>query len=170
MARGRPAAARVRLALPSWPHLAVWGLGGVLLIEAVWLIVQAVRPLPEIPVPVVASPSADEPATAAAVLDGLPALSATASQPLFTPPAATPSMPSASAAIPSASVRQLAARLTLTGIIAGSPAQAIIEDAETKKTYFVTAGQAVVDGAVLEQVLDNRVILDRAGEKIELSL
>jgi hypothetical protein len=28
----------------------------------------------------------------------------------------------------------------------------------------------VVEGAVVEQVLDNRVVLDVAGEKIELSL
>ena len=56
------------------------------------------------------------------------------------------------------------------GIVAGEPAQAIIEDTQTNKTYFVTAGQAVVEGAVLDKVLDNRVILDLDGEKIELSL
>jgi len=60
--------------------------------------------------------------------------------------------------------------LTLMGIVSGNPAQAIIEDAETKKTYFVTPGQMVVDGAVLERVLDNRVVLDLNGEKIDLTL
>ena len=56
------------------------------------------------------------------------------------------------------------------GIVAGDSPQAIIEDSETKKTFFVTAGQMVVDGAVVEQVLDHRVVLTVAGEKIELSL
>ena len=46
----------------------------------------------------------------------------------------------------------------------------IIEDSETKKTFFVTAGQMVIEDAVVEQVLDSRVILTVAGEKIELSL
>ena len=56
------------------------------------------------------------------------------------------------------------------GIVSGDPGEAVIEDAETKKTYFVTTGQAVVEGATLERVLDNRVILDLGGEKIELTL
>ena len=56
------------------------------------------------------------------------------------------------------------------GIMAGNPGQAIIEDTQTKKSYFVSPGQPVVDGAMLDQVLDNRVILDFEGEKIELSL
>jgi type II secretory pathway component PulC len=64
----------------------------------------------------------------------------------------------------------LVTRLTLSGIVAGDPAQAIIEDTETKKTYFVTAGQPVAEGAVLDQVESNRVILDLNGEKITLSL
>ena len=64
----------------------------------------------------------------------------------------------------------MAARLTLMGIMAGNPGQAIIEDSQTKKTYFVTVGQGVVEGAVVEKILDNRIQLDLAGEKIELSL
>ena len=34
----------------------------------------------------------------------------------------------------------------------------------------MTAGQTVVEGAVVEQVLENHVVLDLAGEKIELTL
>ena len=70
---------------------------------------------------------------------------------------------------PSMDAKQFAAKLTLTGIITGDPPQAILEDTETKKTYFVSPGQ-VVDGAVVESVLENRVILNLQGEKVELGL
>lgn len=56
------------------------------------------------------------------------------------------------------------------GIVSGNPGQAIIEDSQTKKTHFVTVGQVVVEGAVVEQVLDHHVILDLDGEKIDLTL
>ena len=71
---------------------------------------------------------------------------------------------------PSGTVMSLVARLTLTGIVEGDPAQAIIEDSETKKTYFVTAGQVIVGGAILEKVGDTGVVLNLAGERIDLTL
>ena len=93
-----------------------------------------------------------------------------ASRPLFAAPAGRAGTPGPSRSAPSGSAQLLASRLTLTGVISGDPPQAIIEDSQTQKTYFVTVGQALAEGAVLDQVLDNRVILDFQGEKIELNL
>ncbi|MBI2104553.1 MAG: hypothetical protein HYT90_03080 [Candidatus Omnitrophica bacterium] len=158
--------------LPSL-RTAIGLLGVVLGVELVILLVQALRPLPAVTVTmpaVMAFPAGGAtPAVAPAEPEApeIPSLAAAASRPLFAPPAASaaaePSKPSGSAA-------QLASRLTLMGIVAGHPAQAIIEDSTTQKTYFVTEGQMVVDGAVLEQVLDNRVVLNLAGERVELGL
>jgi hypothetical protein len=64
----------------------------------------------------------------------------------------------------------LAARLTLTGIVSGDPPQAIIEDSETHKTFFVTPGQTIVAGAMLERLEENRAVLSYGGERIELGL
>ena len=70
----------------------------------------------------------------------------------------------------SVAAKELAARLNLMGIVAGDQPQAIIEDSQTHKTYFVISGQAVSEGAVVEKVLENRVILSIDGETIELTL
>ena len=160
-----------------WLKLIAIGLGVVLAIEAAAFIIQLTRPLATVQAPAVVEPPTDEHSTIPpeAVLSQIPSVSASAVRPLFTVPAEvvsstpTPSATSSRSA-PSASASLLASRLTLMGIMAGNPAQAIIEDTQTKKTYFVSPGQAVADGAILEQVLDNRVILDLAGEKIELTL
>jgi hypothetical protein len=119
-------------------------------------------------------PLPEAPAAAAAQADALPpipSLAQSASRPLFT---ASPDVSEATSAgprpAPSGSAALLASRLILLGIIAGNPGQAIIEDSQTKKTYFVSPGQAVVGGAVVDQVQDNRVILDVQGEKIELTM
>jgi len=64
----------------------------------------------------------------------------------------------------------LAARLTLVGIMAGDPAQAIIEDPQTQKAHFVTVGQHLIEGLIVEEIREDRVLLDLNGEKIELSL
>ena len=45
-AGAKPAALALRFDAPGWPKLAVGALGAILVLEAVWLIVQAVRPLP----------------------------------------------------------------------------------------------------------------------------
>lgn len=152
-----------------WPGLAVGFLGAVLLIEVASLVSQAMRPIPPVHLPVVATPrQPDEPVTATRPLQDIPSLAASVSRPLFTSPAADTS--ARPLPLPSDSAKVLASRLTLMGIVAGDPAQAIIEDSQTKRTFFVTIGQAVIEGAILEQVLDNRVVLDLAGEKIELTL
>jgi hypothetical protein len=149
-------------------RVAAWSLGLALLVEIMCLTVQAIRPLPAVAVPAVAIAPAEELGGAAKPLDGMPSLAESASRRLFSTPAAAAT--SSSAPAPSESAKLLASRLTLMGIVSGDPAQAIIEDAQTKKTFFVTTGQTVIEGAVLEQVLDNRVILDLGGEKIELTL
>ena len=158
-----------RLIALRWSALAVWVLGAILALEVGCLIVQALRPLP--PVPVVSTP-AQEPALQPPAVPEIPLLAASISRPLFTasPAPGGAGGPAAPSQPVSSSAKELAARLTLMGIVSGNPPQAIIEDAQTKKTYFVTAGQSVVEGAVLEQVLDNRVVLSLMGEKIELSL
>ena len=149
---------------PGWPMIAIWVLAAFLVLEVALLIVQALRPLPPIPRPVEAAEVQPAPPSA----PEMPSLSASISRPIFSSPAAGPA--ATTAAPVSNTAKLLAARLTLMGIVAGEPPQAIIEDTETKKTFFVTVGQMVVEGAVVEQVLDNRVVLNAAGEKIELSL
>ena len=123
---------------------------------------MTVSPLPDAP---------EAPAAQTETLPPLPSLAESVSRPLFSPPAdASGSASSGPRQAPSGSAALLASRLTLLGIVAGTPGQAIIEDSQTKKTHFVSPGQAVVDGAVVDQVLDTRVILDFLGEKIELTL
>lgn len=153
-----------------WVKPVVGCLSLVLLVEVVVLILQFTRPLPTLSPLVLDAPSIREPTAEALPSEALPVLAESVSRPLFAPVAVGVPSSQGSRTSPSASGKSLAARLTLTGIVAGDPAQAIIEDTETKKTYFVTVGQMVVDGAVLKQVLDNRVVLDLDGEKIELSL
>ena len=155
---------------PSWPRLVVACLGVLLAVEIVVLVVQAVRPLPTLTPPVVAAPDESAPAPTAVTPPEIPSLARSASHPLFTPPVATSETTPASRTAPSGSAQQLTTRLTLLGIVPGDPAQAIIEDSQTKKTYFVTTGQAVVEGALLDQVLENHVVLDLHGEKIDLTL
>jgi hypothetical protein len=144
-------------------------------LEAAYLILQLMRPFPVVQVPVVPvvptpPPVAPTSETPPASLPDMPSMAASATRPLFAPPAHMPSPTGPSSTAPSVAAKALAARLSLMGIIAGDPAQAIIEDVQTKKTYFVTVGQAVVDGAILRSVLDHRVILELEGEKIELTL
>ena len=153
-----------------WPIIAGGMLGAALALEVICLMVQAVWPLPNVVVPVAAtsaSPLAPADTANTPAMPDMPSLTASAARALFAPSAFTAD---ASYASPSGSAKLLASRLTLMGIVSGNPAQAIIEDSQTQKTYFVTTGQAVVEGAVLEQVLDNRVVLDLGGEKIELTL
>ena len=152
-----------------WPRLAAIGLGVVVGLEAVGVLIQALRPLPVIQAS--AAPAAAQPQVAPddpTPLDGIPSLADGMTRPVFTAPAEA--VAASTLAAPSASAKQLAARLTLMGIVSGDPAQAIIEDAQTKKTHFVTTGQAVVEGAVVEQISDNRVVLNLQGERVELTL
>ena len=169
IAGARGAAAALRR-LP-WIRVIVLGLGAVLLIQGAWIVAQLARPLPPVETPMATPAPAAPEAAAPAPVPEMPSLAASASPQLFIPAAPAGSTGSAAPSrVPSASLRQLAARLTLQGIVAGEAPQAIIADSQTQKTYFVSKGQMVVDGAVLAQVLDNRVVLDLDGETIDLNL
>jgi len=104
----------------------------------------------------------------------IPPLSQSAPRPLFGSLIATTgsggTAGSAHSQAPSESAQELSARLSLMGIMSGEPPQVIIQDTKTQKTFFVSPGQTVVDGATLKSVLENRVILELRGEEIELTL
>ena len=171
---GRVSADVARPAQPMhWPRLVAVICAAVLTMEAAWLIVQAVRPIPSLRVPPI-PPHFATTAESPPPVPEMPSLAQSARPGLFSSPldagsgtTGTPVIPGVS---PSQAAKALAARLSLMGLVSGNPAQAIIEDGQTKKTYFVTVGQAVVDGAVLDRVLDNRVVLTLDGEQFELNL
>ena len=168
-----PALPRSRpLSRVSWLAWAIGGLSLAVLIELGGLLIEATRPSVVIRAPMLpVEGAAAEPvaaAASAAPLEEIPSLAASAAGAVFA--ASGGSSPSAPRAPQSATLKQLAARLTLMGIVSGEPSQAIIEDAETHKTYFAIVGQAVADGAIVDQVLDGRVILDVDGEKLDLAL
>ncbi len=152
-----------------WPILAAGALSLVLIVEVGWLLMFWIRPLPAVEIPTVTPPGMVDPVPMVPQPLDVPSLAQSASPALFAP-SSLPTDGSKPRTGMSDTAKRLASRLTLMGIMAGDPAQAIIEDTETKKSYFVSTGQLVVEGAVLEQVLENRVILDLDGEKIELSL
>lgn len=166
----KPTLSSTRIRLRYGTRVLIGGLGCLLAVEFILLIVQALRPPPHIEIPQL--PDASEaPGVPSDTLPPMPSLAQSVSRPLFSPPTDAPGLASSGPRqAPSGSATLLASRLTLMGIIAGNPGQAIIEDSQTKKTFFVSPGQSVVDGAVVEQVLDNRIILDFQGEKIELTL
>jgi len=98
-----------------------------------------------------------------------PSLASAVSHPLFqagasSPSVTTPMPPGA----PSMAAGALASRLSVSGVVLGEPSQAVIEDAQTKKTYLVTAGQRFLDGVMVEAIQVDRVILNRQGERIDL--
>jgi hypothetical protein len=156
-----------------WLSVAIWGLGTVLAAEAAALVYVARQPAPDLHLPAVQRPARAEPDEAAPTPEPLelPSLAASASRPLFfspvpEPPPTPPQQPSA----PNPVAGQLATRLTLMGVVAGDPAQAIIHDQQTQKTFFVSPGQPVIEGAILKAVQGHSAILELAGEQIELTL
>ena len=60
-------------------------------------------------------------------------------------------------------------KFNLVGIIAGDQPQAIIEDKETQKTYYLYAGQSFGD-ATVEEVNNGKVVLNYKGERVTLVL
>ena len=156
----------------QWVGVAVWVLGAVLGVEAVMVMVQLARPMPAVTVPQVTPPIEGEPPEASREPLEMPSLVQSASRSVFTVPAPVgggdgqPPPKSRS----SETVKQLAARLSLIGVVSGEPPQAIIEDPSSGKSYLVSVGQAVVEGAVLKEVQERRAILELDGETFELSL
>ena len=170
-----------RWTLPRWWMMAIQlMLGGLVIGELIVVAVVATRPEAPITIPLATTETGDRAAHSsqgsppASVPQGpdesLPPLAAAASRPLFQTPSTASGTPAKTTRKTSEEAKALAGRLSLIGIVAGNPAQAIIEDAQTKKTYFSTVGQALIEGLVVDDVRENRVILDLNGEKIELSL
>ena len=162
--------------LPAW-----WlrglniGLGCLIVGEMAVIVRMVTMPVPSVSlsIPKPTAPHTGKPAGTTGFAESLPSLASAVSRPLFQPAgmASTSARPGeATAAAPSAQAKALAARLTVIGVVAGNPAQAIIEDAQIKKTYFVSVGQPVVEGLIVQEIRDGRVVLDLQGEKIELSL
>ena len=60
-------------------------------------------------------------------------------------------------------------QLGLVGVVAGDNPQAIIEDKKAQKTYYLTKGQSI-DGYAVEEIYEDRVVLNSEGKKISLSL
>ena len=146
-----------------------------------WRVTTQAPPIVTAPASTRASPLASQPTPAATEspthsanppADAATSLASAATRPMFhvetSSQAASASTPTAQA--PSDQIKALSARLSLLGIVAGDPPQAIIEDAQTKKTYFVKTGQPVVEGLVVKEVREERVVLELSGETLELSL
>ena len=168
MAAMGPVARRPRVSQWPWTRWAIAIFGAALGLEVVCLGLQVFWPIRAIELPQPVASTANGQEATAPEPEALPSLAESVSRPVFSPILAGSSATAFSP--PSGSAKLLASRLTLMGIVAGEPAQAIIADSQTNKTYFVTAGQAVAEGAVVERVLENGVVLDLAGEKIELAL
>lgn len=164
-----PAAIGAGVSVPRWVLLAVnAGLAAVLVAELVafGLIVTTAPAPAALPEPARASASsqpAEQPAP--------PSLAASVARPIFAIPqtAPPPEKPAEARRTGlSQEAKAIASSLKLIGIVAGDPAQAIIEDGQ--KTNFVSVGQALPQGAVVTEIHDNRVTLDFNGETIQLSL
>jgi len=93
-------------------------------------------------------------------------IAAAASRPLFRTGGRTAAL---SIQSPTEQGRMVAGRLQVVGMITGSPSQAILEDAQTRKTYVVVAGQSVGEGILVEAIQPHRVVLSVGGEPHELS-
>lgn len=59
--------------------------------------------------------------------------------------------------------------INLLGVISGDSPQAIIEDKQALKTYYVTKGQLIGEFQV-ENIGDGKIILNYRGQKFELSI
>ena len=167
---GQAAAVAEAVEARRWAGLprAISGLLGVVIIVEVGLLIfNGLKPAPIIDLSNLESGASKAPQTLPQLR---PVMSAHATRPLFPAPLARTVTPSAVAVAPSVEASKLAARLSLLGIVSGEQPQAIIEDSQTQKTYFVSEGQMVVDGAIVESINSNGVVLNFLGETIELNL
>lgn len=63
----------------------------------------------------------------------------------------------------------IAGRFFLVGIIGGDDMQAIVEDKENQKTYYLRQGQSL-QNFLIEEIKEDAVILDYRGTKVRLTL
>ncbi len=171
----------VTLGLPGWWLRVVQvALGAVIVGELVTLVVVLTRPTPTIASTAITptTPPSVAPSTTVQELTApVPSIAAAVSRPMFIShtgaAASSPGTAVRPIGSPSADAKALVSRLSLTDIMDMGPgysAQAIIEDAQTKKTFVVTTGQSLIEGLVVSEIRNNRVMLDLNGEVIELSL
>lgn len=169
---GRPR--RVSWRLPAWWLTAVnVVLSGVVVVGLGligWLLSRPV-PMPALPEPRGATtPSEIASGTKAPEMGSPTSVASAVSRPMFVAPYSAAAPTQRAAAAPSARAGTVTQRLSLIGVVSGEPPQAIIEDAETQKTYFVTKGQGLIEGVVVEEIRDNRVVLRLGDERVELTL
>ena len=77
------------------------------------------------------------------------------------------SMPAGQAQLPAAATAEALKDISLVGIVSGEPGQAVIEDKQAQRTYYVTKGQSVAEYQV-EDIQEGKIILNRNGQKYEL--
>ena len=152
-----------------WSSLVIGLLSLMLIAEIGLVIVEALKPLPYIEVPVVPTSRQAGNAGVQKPPEVLTSIADSAVRPIFVAPVVVVRAVEKDDR-PSIEVSSLSARLSLLGIVSGEPPQAIIEDSQTKKTHFVSEGQHVAEGARVKQVLENSVVLEVADETIELTL
>jgi len=94
-------------------------------------------------------------------------------RPLIAPPAPpkvvpvlAPPMPPPPPKIP---ISQKASRLHLVGIINGDPIQAVVEDAQTHTTLYLTTGQSIGDIRI-EKILSDHIVLASDDDHMDLAL
>lgn len=175
-----PAPSKPRWSLPSWWLIAVnVTLGCVAAVLLITIAILAFQPALQ-PLDLTTSPpiSTDDHSTLSSLdlplsgqeQGGVGFSASAAGRSLFQPVLATSSgSPSRQPGAMSVEAKTLASRLNVIGLVDGNPPQAIIEDTQTQKTYFVAAGQQVTEGLVVTEIRDNRVVLDLNGQTIELS-
>ena len=150
-----------RWSWPSWGWTAVHaGLGGFVVLELAAVLALLVLPQPSLRAPAPASVD-----TTSAPPSQEPPVQLAAPRPLFQAGGDTAAW-SSPAATPSA----VGARFRLIGVVAGNPPQAIIEDAQTGQTHFAAPGEPLIEGWSVESLQQDRVYLERAGERLELAL
>ena len=162
-----------RVARLPWRRVAIWGLSGVLGIEAVMMVMQMARPMPVVAVPRIKPVASEDAPPDHPVKPVIPSLAQSASPSVFsapTPAGAGDGTASTPKKARSETVSALRQHLSLVGVVSGDPKQAIIEDTQNQKTYFVAVGQEVTEGAMLREVQERRVVLELEGETFELTL
>ena len=156
----------------GWLRAVIAGLGVVIGLEALTLLTLWTKPLPTIAASTPAASSSPAATEDAGEGPGIPSLASAVGRPMFQMDAQAPAAAAEGpvGAPQTDRARQLVERLSLIGLVSGDPPQAIIEDTETKKTYFVSVGQFLAEGLRVEALRDNRITLSLHGEKFELVL
>lgn len=150
----------------SWLNRGVGALIAGQLIGLAWLLT---RPALLPAAPVLAEPPGEQPDILPPRVEVASLVSA-ASRAMFRVEGIPPHLAASAAPPLSEQARTWASRLGVIGVVTGHPAQAVIEDAQTRKTYLVGVGQTFLEGLVVQAIEPGRVRLMWQGESIELVL